>query len=444
MDMTRRSFLGASAGAVLVAGTMAQSSAFGANGRVGVCCIGINGQGGTHIKSFLKVPDAEVVALCDVDQTVLEARAAQVEEATGKKPKMYRDMREAFADDSIHAVSIATPNHWHALAAAWACQAGKDVYVEKPFAHSFWEGQQLVKAAKTWNRIVQHGTQQRSDPERIRDMKLMAEGKIIGPIVHSRGYVYKNGNRMDIGRGKPGDPPPQIDYNLWLGPAKDRPFLWREGGEAKHEPGGLFLHYNWHWFWDFGNGESGNQGVHEMDVAAWAAAGKGLPVRIASTGGRYKWQDDGETPNTQAIQFTYADGTMLTFEVRNLGSFNEACDENCANSAFGTDGYWVKGRGFFDYAHNPIPVPPEAELPVSGTPYENFIASVKNRDWDGIHGNPDEAFRSSAHIHLGNIAYRLKRSLEFDPEAGKFKGDEEANALLKDFYREPFVFPEIA
>lgn len=441
MGMTRRTFLGTSAAAA--AATFVPRSAFGANERVRVCCIGVNGQGGGHIRNFLELEDAEVVALCDVDETVLERRSGDVTSFGAPKPKLYRDMREAFADDSIDAVSIATPNHWHALAAIWACEAGKDVYVEKPLAHSFWEGQQLIKAAAKYNRIVQHGTQQRSDAERIRDMKLLNAGELIGPVVHARGYVYKNGGRIDIGRGKPGDPPSFLDYNLWLGPAQERPYLWREGGDATHAPGGLFVHYNWHWFWDFGNGESGNQGVHEMDVAAWAA-NKGLPVRISSTGGRYKWRDDGETPNTQAIHFTYADGTMLTFEVRNLGSFTEGVEQDCANSAFGTDGYWVKDTGFFDYKRNPIAVPADAELPPTRGPYGNFIDAVKSRNPEDVYATVEDGFISCAHIHLGNIAYRLQRTLEFDPATNRFKNDDEANALLKGSYRAPFVVPEIA
>ena len=179
-----------------------------------------------------------------------------------------------------------------------------------------------------------------------------------------------------------------------------------------------------------------------MDVAAWAA-NKGLPVRISSTGGRYKWQDDGETPNTQAMQFTYADGTMLTFEVRNLGSFTEGGDEDCANSAFGTDGYWVKGKGFFDYQRKPIPIPADAVMPESKGQYGNFIEAVKSRKWEDIHGNVDEGMVSCAHIHLGNIAYRLQRTLEFDPATGQFKNDADANAMLKATYREPFVVKEI-
>ncbi len=440
MSISRRTFLGTSA--AVAAATVLPRTAFGANDRINMCCIGLHGRGGSHIEAFVEEDGSDVVAVCDVDQRVLDARVKQIEQKTGKKPKAYRDLRDALADDSIDAISIATPNHWHALAATWGCQANKDVYVEKPMAHSFWEGQQLVKAARKYNRVVQHGTQQRSDPERIRDMNLLHKGEIIGPVVHARGYVYKNGNRASIGKGKPGDPPEFLDYNLWLGPAAERQWMWREGGDVRNDPGGLFVHYNWHWFWDFGNGESGNQGVHEMDVAAWAAH-KGLPVRVYSTGNRYKWDDDGQTPNTQQIDFTYADGTMLTFEVRNLGSFPEDCDDACANSAFGTDGYWVKERGFFDYQNKPIAIPDNAEKPPSKGCFGNFLESVKNRDWDKIHGNPDDAFVSCAHIHLGNIAYRLQRSLEFDPDAGMFKNDDEANAMLKDYYRDPFVVPEI-
>jgi len=181
---------------------------------------------------------------------------------------------------------------------------------------------------------------------------------------------------MDIGRGKAGTPPEHLDYTMWLGPAGERPWMDRVGGDPNlKEGGGLFVPYNWHWFWDFGNGECGNQGVHEMDVAVWAA-NKGLPVRVASTGGRYAWKDDGQTPNTQASQFTYADGTLLTFEVRNLGSFNEACDNNCSNSAFGTDGYWIREKGFFDYQNKPIPIPESAVLPHSDGPFGNFINAV--------------------------------------------------------------------
>jgi predicted dehydrogenase len=441
MKISRRKFLGTSASAVIVAGMMAKGKVFGANERIRVCCVGINGRGRSHIKAFGSEfkDESEVVALCDPDQHVLDQRVADVKGATGMEPKAYRDMREAFANKDIDAVSIATPNHWHALASVWACQAGKDVYVEKPMAQSFWEGQQVVAAAKKYNRIVQHGTQQRSNDKMLRDMKLLHEG-FIGDIVHSRGYVYKNGNRASIGKGKPGNPPDYLDYNLWQGPAHERQWMDRVGGDADSEPG-LWVHYNWHWFWEYGNGESGNQGVHEMDVAVWAM-NKGLPARAYSTGGRYGWDDDGETPNTQVIDFTYPDGTILTFEVRNLGSFPEGKDDDCSNSAFGTKGYWVRGKGFFDYKHNPIEV--TAQPPASRGTFGNFLDAVRSRKWEDIHGNPEEAFTSCAHIHIGNIAYRLQRAVTFDPATKTFPGDAEAAKMLKREYRDPFTVPEIA
>lgn len=401
-----------------------------------VALIGAGRWGKNLARNFFEI--GALHTICDRSEALLDSFQ---EKCPGVR--LTTNFQGVLDNPEITRIVIAAPAIQHYLLTKQALEAGKDVYVEKPMAHSFWEGQQCIKAAKKYNRIVQHGTQQRSDPGRIRDMKLLHDGEIIGPVVHARGYVYKNGGRVSIGHGRPGDPPDYLDYNLWLGPAQERPFLWREGGDYREQVGGLFVHYCWHWFWDFGNGESGNQGVHEMDVAAWAA-NKGLPVRVSSTGGRYAWDDDGETPNTQAIHFTYADGTMLTFEVRNLGSFYEGCDEACANSAFGTNGYWVKERGFFDYRNKPIERPADAELPESKGTFGNFIQAVKSRKWEDIHGNPEEAFISCAHIHLGNIAYRLKRDLEFDPATNQFKNDDEANAMLKANYREPFVVPEIA
>jgi len=214
VNVNRRQFLGSSAAAVIVAGMKAQGKVLGANSRIRLCTVGFNGQGGSHLKDILVMKaEAEYVALCDVDANVLAKGAALVKSAQGKAPKLYRDMREAFADKDVDAVTIATPNHWHALATIWACQAGKDVYVEKPMSHNIFEGQQVTAAAKKYQRIVQHGTQSRSNATLIRDMKLIQEG-FIGTIVESRGYVYKNGNRGPIGRGKPGPVPAYLDWAL--------------------------------------------------------------------------------------------------------------------------------------------------------------------------------------------------------------------------------------
>jgi predicted dehydrogenase len=409
MEISRRKFMTATSAAVIVGGLKATGRVWGANERINICVIGFNGRGKEHIAKWLELKDShnvDLMALCDVDERVLKAGVRVVEKRRGSAPKTYVDMREVMADEEINAISIATPNHWHTLAGVWGCQAGKDVYIEKPASHSVWEGKQLAAAAKAHNRIVQHGTQFRSDPALMRDIKLMHNG-FIGKIVHSRGVVYKNGNRQSIGKGVEGAPPAELNYELWQGPAKEVPYQVREGGK-----GGLWIPYNWHWFWEWGNGESGNQGVHEMDIAVWGH-NRGLPVKAMSQGGRYGWDDAGETPNTQATSFTYPDGSLVTFEVRNLGSFHEADGGACSNSFFGTDGYYVRRQGFFDYNNKPIKV--DEPLPKDVDHFTRFVELVRSRDNAANPADADVAHHSCAHCHIGNIAYRLGRAVEFDP-----------------------------
>ena len=444
MAMSRRQFLGSSAAAVIVAGTMAKGRVFGANNRVRFCCIGIHGQGHSHIGELLKMKDdAEVVALCDVDAKVLEARVSEVEKTAGKKPKAYKDIREVMADKSIDAVTTATPNHWHSLVSIWACQAGKDAYVEKPLSHNIWEGRQAVAAAEKNKCIVMHGTQSRSDATLIRDMKLMHAG-FIGEISHSRGYVYKNGNRGPIGFGKPGKPPENLDWTLWQGPSPDHDYVVKDEpgpGVVRQDGNGLYVHYNWHWFWEYGNGEIGNQGVHEMDLAVWGHD-RGLPVKVYSTGGRYAWKDQAETPNTQATVFTYGDGSMLTFEVRNIGSYPECGDEACGNSFFGSKGYYKRDVGFFDYKNKPIEV--SEPKPEGKGRFVHFITAIRSRKVEDVTAPVLPAHLSCVHIHMSNIAYRLGRSLEFDPKTEQFTSDAEANKLVKREYRKGFEVPQLA
>ncbi len=434
--ITRRQFLGSSAAAVMAAGTMARGTIFGANDRIRVCCIGVHGQGASHIKDLMERKDAEVVALCDVDSDVLAERAAAVEKATGKKPKTYKDARDVMANKDIDAITIATPNHWHTLLSIWGLQAGKDVYVEKPLAHSPWEAKQLLAAVQKSKQILMHGTQSRSNSMLMRDIQLMHEG-FIGDIIHSRGYVYKNGNRGSISRKKPGKPPKNLDWTLWQGPSTDHEYFLREDGKNL----GMYVHYNWHWFWEYGNGEIGNQGVHEMDLACWGH-NRGLPVKVYSTGGRFGLDDDGETPNTQATSFTYADGSILTFEVRNLGSFNEGCDDDCSNSWFGTKGYYVRGKGFFDYKKQPIPV--DKPMPESFGKWGYWLKAIQTRDPKVVTAPVEAGHIACVHIGIANAAYRLGRSLEFDPNSETFK-DAEANKLLKrEEYRKGFEVPQLA
>jgi predicted dehydrogenase len=444
-QFTRRQFLSKTTTAVIVAGAMAQGKVFGANNRIRMCTIGFHGQGGAHISDILRMKDeAEYVALCDVDANVREAGSKKVQAAQGKAPKLYKDIREALDDKGIDAVTIATPNHWHSLAAVWACQAGKDVYVEKPLSHSIYEGRQVVAASQKYRKIVQHGTQNRSDSKLIRDMKLIHDG-FIGKIVESRGYVYKNGNRGPIGHGKAGSAPANLDWALWQGPARDHEFMLNVDHPEKP---GLYVHYDWHYFWQYGNGEIGNQGVHQMDLACWGH-NRGLPIKVYSSGGRYGLDDDGQTPNTQATTFTYGDGTIMTFQVRNLGSFEEANGGNCGNSFFGTKGFYVVGKGFFSYKEGKggerqsIPVPAESGEPKGRSKWQRFFTAVRSRQSDDLPVSTLDAHHSCVHCHLGNLSYRLGRSLEFDPKTERFK-DSEANKYLKRDYRKGFEVPHLS
>lgn len=426
MSMSRREFIGATSAAVIAAGTMGSSSIFGANDRVRVCVMGVNGRGGSHIEGFEGYRDSEVVALCDVDARVLERRAAHFKKTYGKTVKTYTDIRDALADDGIDAITIATPNHWHSLTTIWAVQAGKDVYVEKPLSHSVWEGRQLVNAVKQTGQIVQHGTQSRSDPTWMRDIRLMHEG-LIGPIHLAKGFTYKTGNRHSIGFKENEAAPSHLDWGLWQGPA------------ARQDYCKNYVHYNWHWFWKYGNGETGNQGVHQMDLAVWGL-NRGYPTKVYSTGGRYAWNDQAETPNTQITSFTYGDGAIMEFEIRNIGSYQEA-GQTTGNHFLGSKGYYVQGKGFFDYDHEAIKV--DEPKPISDGPWGNFINAVKSRKQEDIRGTAEEGHLACAHCHLGNIAYRTGRALTFHGKREKFDGDREANAMLHDKYASGFEVPDL-
>ena len=278
-----------------------------------------------------------------------------------------------------------------------------------------------------------HGTQNRSDPTWMRDIRLLHEG-FIGPMHMAKGFTYKTGNRHAIGYGKPATPPKNLDWKLWQGPAQDRDYM------AKSNGSGLYVHYNWHWVWDYGNGESANQGVHQMDLAVWGM-NKGVPVKVSSMGGRYVWDDDAETPNTQMSTYTYADGSMLEFEIRNLGSYEEA-GKVTGNHYCCADGYYVEGKGFFDYKNKPIKVD-EAKPESDGT-WGNFLKAVRSRKASDIHGNALDGHVSCVTCHIGNIAYRLGRTLEFNPKTERFINDDQANALLRRNYREGFEVPDLA
>lgn len=426
---TRRDILKAtipSSLAMMAIPTIIPSTAFGANDRLRVAVIGINGRGKDHIAGFMKQDNVEVATLCDVDNVVLQDGAKAFEQKYGKKVNMQQDLRRVYDDKSIDAVSIATPNHWHALAAIWACQAGKDVYVEKPACHNLYEGRKLVEAATKYNRIVQHGVQLRSSLAIQEAIKHLREG-LIGKVYMARGTVYKW--RPDIGNLGKSPVPEGLNWDLWQGPAQVRDF-------SKN-----YVHYNWHWFWDYGNGDIGNQGIHETDLCMWGLD-VGLPEEITSAGGKYLWNDCKETPEVLTSTYNYPkQGKVIQFEVRPWMT-NKEDGVEVGNIFYGDKGYMVI-NGYNDYktflGKNREPGPARN---AGGDHYKNFIEAVRAKDKTLLNGPVETAHLAASIAHLGNISYRLGRTLHFDPTKEVFVGDKEANAMLTRKYRAPFVVPD--
>ena len=286
--LTRRSFLKQSAfaaGALTLASTHSYGRAIGANNRLRIAVAGCNGRGKSHIAGWLEQPNVEIAYLIDPDQNVLNRSLANLKEKAGAKfaAKGVADVRQALADPTLDAISVATPNHWHSLITIWAAQAGKHVYVEKPMSHDVAEGRIAVEAQQKYGVVIQHGTQRRSD-EKIAGLHEAIQAGKFGKLKISYGYCCKP--REGIGTKSPSAPPPNLNWELWRGPAK----------VAYHAN---LVHYNWHWFWATGNGDMNNQGTHQLDVARWALEPKLThPTRVMALGGRFKWNDQGETPNT--------------------------------------------------------------------------------------------------------------------------------------------------
>jgi predicted dehydrogenase len=432
--MNRRVFLmgsAAAASAAFNAGALA-----GPNDRLRVACVGIRGRGRAHINALSKLPDVELAALCDIDESVLEQRSADVEKAGKKRPAGYTDFRNLLEDKTIDAVTIATPNHVHSLQTIWACQAGKDVYVEKPCSHNMFESKQIVAAARKYSRIVQHGSQHRSDPSMQEAVAKIKEG-LIGDVYMGRGLCYKW--RDTIGRAKEEPVPAGVHYDLWTGPAPQRPFTRNR------------FHYNWHWFWDYGNGDIGNQGIHQLDIARWLLGVK-YPTRISSMGGHYMFDDDQETPNTQVANFEFNEGgkkRLMVFEVRHWMSNHEAgIGEGRAGSGtvgdifYGSKGYMAVDS---DGAYRTFLGKEQEAGPArsgQGDHFRNFFDCMRSRKREDLFCDVEEGAISSTLIHLANISYRLGRTLNFDAASYGCVGDDEANRMFTRNYRKPFVVPE--
>jgi predicted dehydrogenase len=432
--MNRRYFLMSSA----VAAGAALKGAPSINDTVRVACVGIRGQGNSHIHQYSRMPNVEIAALCDVDENILSQRMQQVEASGKKKPAAYTDVRKLLEDKSIDVISIATPNHWHSLIGIWACQAGKDVYVEKPCSHNIFEGRQLVAAAQKYNRIVQHGTNSRSGVAVREAVDKMRQG-VIGEVYMARGLCFKW--RDTIGHKPEEAVPAGVHYDLWTGPAPLHAFTQNR------------FHYNWHWFWDYGNGDIGNQGIHEMDIARWGL-GVRYPTRVSAMGGHFMFDDDQQTPNTMVANFEFDEGgkkKFLVFEVRHwmtnheagIGEGGKHKDSNTVGNIFyGSKGYLaIDGYGQYKTWLGRDQEPGPA-LNEGGNNWANFIEAVRSRKLSDLNAPIEEGYMSTVLVHLANISYRVGRTLEFDAEHLTCKGDPEATAMFTRQYRAPFVVPE--
>ncbi len=417
---SRRSFLKRAAttagmgAAFTIAGTKASGQVLGANDRVRVAVAGVYGRGQSFLAGFGGMKDVEIAYIVDPDSRLFASRSKTVTDKAGYTPACIQDVRRALDDKNLDAIAIVTPNHWHALMAIWACQAGKDAYVEKPCCHNLFEGRQLVEAARKYDRLVQHGTQRRSDPKWIQLTNDIRSGKY-GKLKLAHAFDCRE--RLSDGIMKPQDPPGELDFDLWLGPASVQPFRTN------------LVHYRWHWQWDFGNGEIGNLGSHELDVCRWALPDGSLPRSVLSLGGRFGYTDQGQTPNNHLTWIDCGEVKLL-HEARGLVDKDhwKICVEWHTDEGVLRDGkFFPKGQG------DGIPIDnyPPPGAPEQGPPHmRNFIDAVRSRKREALTAEILEGYRSATLVHLGNTSYRLGGDVSFD-EATNALGDD---AIL----REPF------
>jgi len=421
-EFLENSMLAATAAAMtstgLLSPAIAEEQSSSPNERLRVAVLGLNGRGQAHLGGFLPRKDCEIVAVCDPDEKVLMTKGVDVVEgATKKKPAFYTDLRKLLEDKNIDIVSIATPNHWHALAAIWAIQAGKDVYVEKPVSHNVSEGRRIVDAARKHGKICQTGTQSRSSVG-TRDLMDFIHAGGIGEVKLARGLCYKR--RPSIGPRGSYPVPENINYDVWCGPA------------PMHALTRPKFHYDWHWQWDYGNGDLGNQGIHQMDLARWGLAVDDLGQGVVSYGGRLGYEDAGETANTQVSIHDYGNKTLV-FEVRGLETapFKDA---SVGVIFEGTQGYAVmakyEGGLVFDLAGNQI-----KKFDQGGDHFGNFINAVRSRRFEDLNADILQGHLSSALCHLGNVSYQLGGPVSIDEAQHRLENVKQKYEALETFER---------
>ena len=419
-----------------------KSRVIGANERINMAVIGIRGRGGGLARNFAKIRNVRVKTLCDIDERLFAERVKQVAANQDFTPGTEYNLHRVFDDKDIDAIATATPNHWHALVAIWACQAGKHVYVEKPCSHNIFEGRKIIEAAGRYNRIVCVGFQSRSSRNVLQAMKFIHDGGL-GEIYMVKGLCYKTRDGWKV--VPDGPVPAGVHYDLWLGPADYQPF-----NENR-------FHYRWHWFWNTGNGDIGNQGVHQMDVARWGINKNEHPVKISSSGGYFGFPHcDQQTANTQTAVFEYADGKILQFEVRGRHT-NDEKGVRIGNLFFGTKGWMCLNSSgdtwqtFFGRKNEPGPTSAGAEAGADPSNlagaggeahFVNFITALRSGRPEDIPADIEGGHLSAALCHMANISYRLGRKLTFDGAREKFVGDRQANRMLTRKYRKPYIVPE--
>ena len=455
MSSTRRSFVtNAALGAGLAAATSQRSAGQSAPGdTVSVGVVGIRGRGRGHMREFAAMPGVRVSYLCDVDERLFDESVSEVERLAGYRPRTETDIRRLLERDDLDAISVATPDHWHALMTIWACQADKDVYCEKPCSYTLREGRKMIEAARKYERIVQVGLQRRSSPRVAAVTRFVRDGGF-GKAYRAKAVIYRG--RVSIGKVQESSVPDGVNWDLYLGPAPYRAFDLNR------------FHYGWHFFWDTSTSEVGNNGVHFLDVLRWGLDKHVHPVKVHCAGGQFVEDSDSEVPNVQVGTFEYADGTLLEVEATTLysppfggvrvggffytdrgyvGSENdwtamqgEFTPRDRPDSPAGVS-YRANNLSFPEIAYRPGPEIPDLGQPVAGH-FQNFIDCVRSRKREDLHCEIEQGHLSTSLCHLANISYRVGRKLDFDPDTETFPGDDEANALLTREYREPYVVPD--
>lgn len=420
-------------------GSLEQVAKAAPSERVRVGCVGVEGRAGYLLKTFASLPNVDLVAIADVDTRKLPAAIEAVTKLQGKAPKSYQHFQKIIDDKSIDVVVVGTPDHWHAIPTILACQAGKDVYVEKPDGHNIEEGMRMVAAQKKHKRIVQMGTQARSSPHFREAMDYIRTGKLGKCLVAK---AWETSMQKSLGRPEDSPAPEGVDYDLWLGPAPKRPFNIRR------------FHGNWRWFFDYGTGDLGNDGVHRLDFARWAlstaveAGGEPaltLPIRVAANGGKWYFDDCQQWPDTLQVTYEYPGnpGRILTYEMRVWNSYY-MYDESEGAVVYGDQGYIIIGNSRWRAFDAKNVLVAQGKGPNDGkTHIENFLDCVKTR------GVPNADLATVGHpssmlCHAGNVAWRLGRSLTMDLATETFLNDPEANALrTRPEYRKPYELPTV-